>query len=105
MAGAGQPLNEPQREETIKFTGFLPKRGMLRKTRSKEELRSNAMDEELKIVERILEWAGNRDQAYAWYRNQPIPALGGQTAEAMVKLGQAEVIHNYLDHLAVGGYA
>ncbi|WP_109355914.1 DUF2384 domain-containing protein [Sphingorhabdus sp. EL138] len=63
------------------------------------------MDEELKIIERILEWAGSQDQAYAWYRTQPIPSVGGETAEAMVKSGRVDVIHNYLDHLAVGGYA
>ncbi|GAA0468882.1 hypothetical protein GCM10009096_07250 [Parasphingorhabdus litoris] len=63
------------------------------------------MTEEEKIIERILEWAGRRDAAYAWYRNQPIPAVDGRTAEALVKLGQADVVYDYLEHMAFGGYA
>jgi hypothetical protein len=41
----------------------------------------------------------------AWYRSQPIPALDGRTSEALVKSGQAGAVRDYLDHMALGGFA
>lgn len=61
--------------------------------------------EMLEIVARVREWAGGDTQAMAWYRSQPIPALDGRTPEALVKAGQAGAVRDYLDHLALGGYA
>jgi lambda repressor-like predicted transcriptional regulator len=61
--------------------------------------------EMLEIVSRVESWAGGRPQAMAWYRAQPIAALGGRTAEAMVKSGQAGMVRDYLDQIAVGGFA
>ncbi|WP_442504159.1 antitoxin Xre/MbcA/ParS toxin-binding domain-containing protein [Marinivivus vitaminiproducens] len=63
------------------------------------------MREMLEIVSRIRDWAGGETQAMAWYRSQPIPALDGRTPEALVKAGQAGAVRDYLDHLALGGYA
>ncbi len=57
------------------------------------------------IISRVRDWAGGESQAMAWYRSQPIPALDGRTAEALVKGGQAMAVRDYLDHLALGGYA
>lgn len=61
--------------------------------------------EMLEIISRVTEWAGGKEQAMAWYRAQPIPAFGGRTAEALVKEGKAAAVRDYLDHLAVGGFA
>lgn len=61
--------------------------------------------EMLEIISRVTEWAGGKEQAMAWYRAQPIPAFGGRTAEALVKDGKAAAVRDYLDHLAVGGFA
>lgn len=61
--------------------------------------------EMLEIISRIREWAGGETQAMAWYRSQPIPALDGRTPEALVKAGEAGAVRDYLDHLALGGYA
>jgi uncharacterized protein (DUF2384 family) len=61
--------------------------------------------EMVEIIERIKEWAGGKDQAMAWYRSQPIPAFGGRTAESLVKDGKAGALRDYLDHLAMGGFA
>jgi hypothetical protein len=61
--------------------------------------------EMLEIVGRVSDWAGGKDQAMAWYRAQPIAAFGGRTAEALVKSGQAAALRDYLDHLAMGGFA
>jgi hypothetical protein len=61
--------------------------------------------EMLEIVGRVSTWAGGKEQAMAWYRAQPIAAFGDRTAEALVKSGQAAAVRDYLDHLALGGFA
>ena len=38
------------------------------------------------IINRILPWCGSVPQAFAWYRSQPIPAFGDQTAEDLPHL-------------------
>jgi hypothetical protein len=59
----------------------------------------------LEIIARVSGWAGGRNQAMVWYRAQPIPAFGGRTAESLVKSGQASALRDYLDHIAMGGFA
>ncbi|PAL24657.1 antitoxin Xre/MbcA/ParS toxin-binding domain-containing protein [Sphingopyxis sp. GW247-27LB] len=61
--------------------------------------------EVLEIISRVRDWAGGETQAMAWYRSQPIPALDGRTPEALVKSGRAGAVRDYLDHLALGGFA
>ena len=73
-----------------------------RKTAPRAQSRVREM---LEIVARIKGWAGGEAQAMAWYRSQPIPALDGRTAEALVKAGEAGAVRDYLDHLALGGFA
>ena len=63
------------------------------------------MREMLEIIGRIENWAGGKLQAMAWYRAQPIPAFGGRTAESLVKSGHAAAMRDYLDHMAMGGFA
>ncbi len=65
----------------------------------------NRMTEMLEIITRIKDWAGSETQAMAWYRAQPIPALDGRTAESLVKTGDAAAVRDYLDHMALGGFA
>jgi hypothetical protein len=61
--------------------------------------------EVVEIINRVLPWAGSVPQAFAWYRAQPLPSFGDQTAEDLVKQGRAEDVRNYLSRIAVGGYA
>lgn len=58
----------------------------------------------VEILNRVLPWCGSLPQAFAWYRAQPLPSFGDQTAEALVKEGRAEAVMRYLDRVAVGGY-
>jgi hypothetical protein len=59
----------------------------------------------VEIIGRVLPWAGSVPQAFAWYRAQPLPSFGDQTAEDLVKEGRAEAVKAYLARMAVGGYA
>jgi hypothetical protein len=61
--------------------------------------------EMLEILTRVAPWAGGMPQALGWYRGQSIPALGDQTAEALVKTSQAGLVRAYLDGVAAGSYA
>jgi hypothetical protein len=63
------------------------------------------LQEMLEIVSRISVWAGGKEQALAWYRAEPIPAFGSRTAEALVKEGKAAAVRDFLDHVAIGGFA
>ena len=59
----------------------------------------------VEIISRVLPWAGSVPQAFAWYRAQPLPSFGDQTAEDLVKEGRAEAVKSYLARIAAGGYA
>ena len=59
----------------------------------------------VEIIGRVLPWAGSVPQAFAWYRAQPLPSFGDQTAEDLVKEGRAEAVKTYLARIAAGGYA
>jgi len=61
--------------------------------------------EMVEVITRVLPWAGSVPQAFAWYRAQPIPSFGDQTAEDLVKEGRAEAVKAYFARIAVGGYA
>jgi len=61
--------------------------------------------EMLEIIDRVSDWAGGKDQAMAWYRAEPIAEFGGRTAESLVKDGKATAVRDYLDHVALGGFA
>jgi hypothetical protein len=63
------------------------------------------MRDMLEIVGRVSAWAGGKDQAMAWYRAEPLAAFGGRTAEFLVKEGKAAALRDYLDHVALGGFA
>ena len=84
--------------------------GLSRDSVSKtERLRSPATQARLRdlveIISRIMPWAGSLQQAFAWYRAQPLPSFGDQTAEDLVKEGRSEAVRKYLSRIAVGGYA
>ncbi|BCH20861.1 antitoxin Xre/MbcA/ParS toxin-binding domain-containing protein [Mesorhizobium sp. L-8-3] len=57
------------------------------------------------IVERVAAWVGSEEQAIAWYQAEPLAPFGGRTAELLVEHGKANAVHEYLDHLANGGFA
>ncbi len=86
-------------------TAGLPQTTVTKNDRLKNPKTQNRMTEMLEIIARIKDWAGGEAQAMAWYRSQPIPALDGRTAEALVKSGQSGAVRDYLDHMALGGFA
>jgi len=86
-------------------TAGLAKESLFKTARSQAPRTQSRIREMLEIISRVSDWAGGKNQAMAWYRAQPIPAFGGRTAEALVKEGKAGAVRDYLDHLALGGFA
>jgi Antitoxin Xre/MbcA/ParS C-terminal toxin-binding domain len=78
---------------------------LYKKARFEAPKTQTRLREMLEILSRVSTWAGGKRQAMAWYRAQPIAAFGGRTAESLVKSGQASTLRDYLDHIALGGYA
>jgi DNA-binding XRE family transcriptional regulator len=86
-------------------TAGLARETLYRAERSHGPRTQERLREMLEIISRVSEWAGGKEQAMAWYRAQPLPAFGGRTAEALVKEGKAAAVRDYLDHMALGGFA
>jgi len=76
-----------------------------RLSRASAQKTQQRLREMLEILTRVEPWAGGMAQAMGWYRGQGIPALGDQTAEALVKNDQAGVVRAYLDGIATGAFA
>jgi hypothetical protein len=86
-------------------TAGLARETLYRAERSRAAKTQGRLREMLEIISRVTDWAGGKEQAMAWYRAQPLPAFGGRTAESLVKEGKAAALRDYLDHMALGGFA
>jgi hypothetical protein len=94
-------MSKGQLAETI---GLSPE-ALYKTARAHAAKTQSRVREMLEIVARVSAWAGGKELAMAWYRAQPIAAFGGRTAESLVKSGQAGALRDYLDHIAMGGFA
>ncbi len=83
----------------------LPRDAVSKATRRGAPATQTRLREVAEIINRVLPWCGSVQQAFAWYRSQPIPAFGDQTAENLVRHGRAEHVLDYLGGIALGGYA
>jgi hypothetical protein len=86
-------------------TAGLKRETLYKLSRARAPKTQTRLREMLEIISRVSDWAGGEAQAMAWYRSQPIPAFGGRTAEALVKSGHASGVRDYLDQIAIGGFA
>lgn len=57
------------------------------------------------ILALVEKWAGGQAEARRWYRSFQIPSFGDRTAEALVQDGKAAAVRNYIDRIALGGFA
>jgi len=106
VASAKPPIGEygltkKQLAETI---GLKPE-ALYKSSRLNAAKTQSRLREMNEILTRVSAWAGGPAQAMAWYRAEPIPAFGGRTAEQLVKSGRATALRDYLDSIAMGGFA
>jgi hypothetical protein len=83
----------------------LSREAVSKATRLAAPATQTRLREMAEIINRVLPWCGSVAQAFAWYRSQPIPAFGQQTAEQLVRQGRADHVLDYLGGIALGGYA
>ena len=60
------------------------------------------MRESLQVISAALVVAQDRDRAFYWYRNAPIPEFGHRTAEQLVADHKTESVLAYLQSVAGG---
>ena len=58
----------------------------------------------MEIINRVAQWSGSDERAFAWFRSQPLPSFGDKTAEDLVKEGRTDAVKAYLSRIAGGGY-
>lgn len=63
------------------------------------------LNQMLRIIGAVIEWAGGPTLAMKWYRTQPIPSLGGLTPQQLVNRNQASLVEQHLEVIRFGGYA
>ena len=59
----------------------------------------------LEILNRVEAATGSAIAAYAWFRSESLPGFGGATPDQLVRQGEADHVHAYLDRIVAGGYA
>ncbi|MGV3552392.1 antitoxin Xre/MbcA/ParS toxin-binding domain-containing protein [Rhizobium sp.] len=92
------------KRELAESTG-VPAGNLNRRARANSAPTQNRLRETAEILNRVTFWAGGIRQAFAWYRSEPLSEFGGRTAESLVKSGKAAAVRDYLDHVALGGFA
>jgi len=89
----------------LAFSVGLSRESISKSTRFKTPATQTRLREAAEVINRILPWCGSIPQAYSWYRSQPIPAFGDQTAEDLVRAGRIGHLKDYLAGISAGGYA
>lgn len=83
----------------------LGRDALVRSARAASPKSQQRLGELIEILNFVRDWAGSDRAAMAWFRSEPIPAFGGRSPESLVKSGKAALVRDYLDHIALGGYA
>lgn len=87
-------------------TAGLSKGAISKTSKVASQATQRRLREVTEVINRVLPWCGGSlPMAIAWYRSQPIPAFGDQTAEILVRHGRADHILDYIGGIALGDYA
>ncbi len=89
----------------IASTLGLGKDAFSRKSRIRARKSQVRLRQMLEIMNRVEAEMGSPLAAYAWFRSAPLPGFGGATPDMLVRQGDADHVHAYLDRVAAGGYA
>ena len=92
------------RSEIARTLG-LGKDAFTRKSRIRARKSQVRLRQMLEIMNRVETETGSLLAAYAWFRSAPLPGFGGATPDLLLRQGNAEQVHAYLDRVAAGGYA
>ena len=59
----------------------------------------------VRIIAMAAEMAGDEDRAAIWFKHQPLPGWGGNTALDLVRAGHGAKVLDYLESVRAGVYA
>ncbi len=89
-------------QDEIARTLGLGRDAIARKDRVASAKTQKRMREMIEIVNRVEPRFGSALIAYAWYRSEPLPGFGGQTAMQLVQDGKAHQVMDYVDAVDAG---
>jgi hypothetical protein len=62
-------------------------------------------DEKVYLFPILVNWAGSDVDAAHWLQSEEIPALGGKTGLETCRCKNSAGFMNYIQHIALGGFA
>lgn len=83
----------------------LSKDALQRSSRVHSAKTQRRLREMLEILNRVEPRFGSALIAYAWYRSEPLPGFGGQTAMQLVREGRADEVMAFIDAVDAGVHA
>ncbi len=87
------------------MTVGLSKDALQRRTRIQSNKTQRRLRELVEVLNKVEPRFGSALLAYAWYRSEPLPGFGGQTAMSLVREGKAMQVLDYIDAVDAGIYA
>ncbi|WP_370047253.1 MULTISPECIES: MbcA/ParS/Xre antitoxin family protein [Salipiger] len=66
---------------------------------------SESHDMAAQLIALVEPWAGSRDEAVAWFHDQPLPSFGNLRPADLVRRGRADAVKAYITRIAAGGYS
>ena len=91
-------------EEVARTVG-LGKDAVQRKDRIRSDKTQRRLREMVEILNKVEPRFGSALVAYAWYRSEPLPGFGGQTAMQLVRDGKADQVLEFIDAVDAGVHA
>lgn len=91
-------------EEVARTVG-LGRDAMQRKDRIRSNRTQRRLREMVEILNKVEPRFGSALLAYAWYRSEPLPGFGGQTAMQLVREGRADEVLEMIDAVDAGVHA
>ena len=91
-------------EEVARTVG-LGRDAVQRKDRVRSDRTQRRLRQMVEILNKVEPRFGSALLAYAWYRSEPLPGFGGQTAMQLVREGKADEVLAMIDAVDAGVHA
>lgn len=89
----------------IARTVGLGRDAVQRKDRIPSPRTQRRLREMVEILNKVEPRFGSALIAYAWFRSEPLPGLGGRTAMQLVRAGHADRVLDFIDAVDAGVHA
>lgn len=86
-------------------TAGLGRDAVQRKDRLNSDRTQRRLREMVEVLNKVEPRFGSPLMAYAWYRSEPLPGFGGQTAMQLVRDGKVDEVLAFIDAVDAGVHA